>query len=251
MTQLVLEDVSKSFGGVTAVNALSLSIPSGHITGLIGPNGAGKTTVVNLITGIDTPTQGMIRIDEQTTTRESQETIARRGVARTFQNIRLLKDASVLSNIVIGFHRHEQTSLLANLLGLPSVWRERDAFHDRARALLARFGMTEFADVPAEALSYGHQRRVEIMRALAMRPTFLLLDEPVAGMSAAEAAPLGRVFEQLAAEGLGILLIEHNVAFVTEVCATVYVLDAGRLIAQGRPDAVCRDPAVVSAYLGG
>jgi branched-chain amino acid transport system ATP-binding protein len=251
MTELVLDDVTKSFGGVTAVNALSLSVRSGCITGLIGPNGAGKTTVVNLITGIDRPTQGTIRVGNDMTTREKQETIARRGVSRTFQNIRLLKDASVLSNIVIGFHRHEQTSLFANLFGLPSVWRERDAFHEQARALLGKFDMTEFADVPAGALSYGHQRRVEIIRALAMQPTFLLLDEPVAGMSAVEAGALGRIFAELAGEGLGILLIEHNVAFVTQTCETVYVIDAGKLIAHGGPNEVCRDPAVISAYLGG
>jgi len=251
MTELVLEKVTKSFGGVTAVNALSLNVSRGRITGLIGPNGAGKTTVLNLITGIDRPTQGAIRIGGAATTREKQETIARRGISRTFQNIRLLKEVSVLSNIVIGFHRHEQTSLLANLLGFPSVWRERDAFVEQARTLLGKFDMMEFADVPAGALSYGHQRRVEIMRALAMKPIFLLLDEPVAGMSAVEADALGRIFVELAAEGLGLLLIEHNVAFVTRICASIYVMDAGRLIAAGSPNEVCRDPAVISAYLGG
>jgi branched-chain amino acid transport system ATP-binding protein len=251
MTELVLEQVTKSFGGVTAVNALSLNVSPGRITGLIGPNGAGKTTVLNLITGIDRPTQGAIRIGGAATTREKQDTIARRGISRTFQNIRLLKEASVLSNIVIGFHRHEQTSLLANLLGFPSVWRERDAFVEQARALLGKFDMLQFADTPAGALSYGHQRRVEIMRALAMKPVFLLLDEPVAGMSAVEADALGRIFAKLASDGLGLLLIEHNVAFVTRICATIYVMDAGRLIAAGSPNEVCRDPAVISAYLGG
>jgi branched-chain amino acid transport system ATP-binding protein len=251
VTELVLEAVTKNFGGVTAVNALSLSIPSAHITGLIGPNGAGKTTVINLITGIDRPTHGTIRVAGHDTTLERQETIARRGVSRTFQNIRLLKDTSVLANIVVGFHRFEQTSFVANLLGLPSVWRERDSFHEQARALLSRFEMAEFAELPAGALSYGHQRRVEIMRALAMQPIFLLLDEPVAGMSMVEAQALGRIFSELAAGGLGILLIEHNVAFVTQICATIHVVDAGRLIAQGRPDEIRRNPAVISAYLGG
>ena len=251
MTELALDHVTKSFGGVTAVSDLSLTVLSGHITGLIGPNGAGKTTVVNLITGIDQPTQGSISVGGHITTFERQEIIARRGVSRTFQNIRLLKDASVLSNVVIGFHRYEQTSLFANFLGLPSVWRERDRFREEARGLLARFDMLAFADAPAASLSYGHQRRVEIMRALAMKPTFLLLDEPVAGMSMVEAEALGNIFTNLAGEGLGILLIEHNVAFVTQICQTVNVVDAGRLIAQGSPADVCRHPAVVAAYLGG
>jgi branched-chain amino acid transport system ATP-binding protein len=250
MPDLALDRVVKRFGGVTAVDRLSLEVPAGRITGLIGPNGAGKTTVVNLITGIDEPTDGRIHFAAQDITGRSQEWIARLGVGRTFQNIRLLREASVLANVVVGCHRHEKTSLFANLFGLPSAWRERSDFTMRARNLLDRFTMSRFADLPAGTLSYGHQRRVEIMRALAMDPEFLLLDEPVAGMSAVEAGELGVIFRSLAARGLGILLIEHNVAFVTDVCDYVYVVDAGRLIAQGQPDIVCRDPAVISAYLG-
>ena len=250
MSDLAIDQVVKRFGGVTAVDGLSLRVPSGNITGLIGPNGAGKTTVINLITGIDEPTSGHVLFAGRRITGQTQENIARLGVGRTFQNIRLLREASVLANVVVGFHRHEKTSLLANLLGLPAVWQERRDFIDRGRALLDRFTMSGFAEVPAGTLSYGHQRRVEIMRALAIEPEFLLLDEPVAGMSAVEAGELGSIFRALAVQGLGILLIEHNVAFVTEVCDYVYVIDAGRLIAQGQADAVCRDPAVIAAYLG-
>ncbi|MGZ5804758.1 MAG: ABC transporter ATP-binding protein [Xanthobacteraceae bacterium] len=250
MPDLTLDHVMKRFGGVTAVDGLSIRVSSGRITGLIGPNGAGKTTVVNLITGIDEPTDGQIHLAAQDITGRSPETIARLGVGRTFQNIRLLREASVLENVVIGFHRHEKTSLFANLFGLPAAWRERRDFIDRGRQLLDRFTMTGFSDTRAGALSYGHQRRVEIMRALAMEPEFLLLDEPVAGMSAVEASELGVIFESLAGQGIGILLIEHNVAFVTEICDYVYVIDAGRLIAQGQPEVVCRDPVVISAYLG-
>lgn len=250
MPDLAINQVVKRFGGVTAVDGLSLDVPSGRITGLIGPNGAGKTTVINLITGIDEPTSGQITFAGEDITGRKQETIARLGVGRTFQNIRLLREASVLANVVVGFHRHEKTSLFANLVGLPAVWRERRDFIDRGRQLLDRFTMSGFAEFPAGALSYGHQRRVEIMRALAMDPEFLLLDEPVAGMSSVEASELGGIFRSLAAQGLGILLIEHNVGFVTEVCDHVYVIDTGRLIAEGHPDAVCRDPAVIAAYLG-
>jgi branched-chain amino acid transport system ATP-binding protein len=251
VSELALANVTKRFGGVTAVSDLSLDVQAGRITGLIGPNGAGKTTVINIITGIDEPTSGHVTLGAQDVTGEMPERIARRGVARTFQNIRLLKEATVLDNIVIGFHRHEKTSLLSNLAGLPSVWREREAFKLRGMKLLERFSMTGFANKTAGALSYGHQRRVEMMRALAMEPDFLLLDEPVAGMNGAEASELGAIFRDLARGGLGILLIEHNVAFVNELCDFVYVIDAGRLIAKGTAADVCRDPAVIIAYLGG
>lgn len=250
MVNLALEHVTKRFGGIIAVDDLSVGVTTGRITGLIGPNGAGKTTVINVITGIDRPTDGRVKLGMVDVTGRSPELIARLGVARTFQNIRLLKDATVLANIVTGFHRHEQTSLLANMVGLPSVWRERDNFERRGRELLERFNMGEFAAETAGVLSYGHQRRLELMRALAMQPDFLLLDEPVAGMSSVEANELGGIFRALARQGLGILLIEHNVAFVTETCDHVYVMDAGRLIAEGAAETVCRDPAVISAYLG-
>jgi branched-chain amino acid transport system ATP-binding protein len=157
----------------------------------------------------------------------------------------------VLDNIVIGFHRHEKTSLIENLIGLPAVWKERDAFRQQALKLLDVFGMSGFARHTAGMLSYGHQRRVEMMRSLAMAPAFLLLDEPVAGMNTAETSELGAIFRELVRDGLGILLIEHNVAFVNELCEFVYVIDAGRLIAKGTTDEVCRDPAVITAYLGG
>jgi len=250
MSALTLRAVSKSFGGVLAVSDLSLDIPAGRITGLIGPNGAGKTTVVNVITGIVKPTAGRIAAGEHELTGASPEAIARSGVARTFQNIRLLHDQSVLDNVVVGFHRHETTSLLANLCGLPSVWRERDAFRARARALLDRFEMTRFAMARADSLSYGHQRRVEMMRAIAAAPEFLLLDEPVAGMNQVEADGLGAIFRALAADGIGILLIEHNVSFVMDLCETIHVMNTGRLIAHGTADEVARDPAVIEAYLG-
>ena len=250
MTALALAEVTKAFGGVVAVQNLSLTVPAGAITGLIGPNGAGKTTVVNVITGIIKPTAGRIAIGDRDLTGAAPEAVARGGVARTFQNIRLLHDASVLDNVVVGFHRHETTSLMANLLGLPAAWRERALFRDRARALLERFDMVRFADSRADSLSYGHQRRVEIMRAIATAPDFLLLDEPVAGMNQVEADALGMIMRALAADGMGILLIEHNVGFVMDLCGTIHVMNTGELIAQGPPETVASDPAVITAYLG-
>lgn len=250
MTAIVLNRVGKQFGGVAAVTELSIDIERPGITGLIGPNGAGKTTVVNLITGVVRVSDGTITVDGHDTTNASAEAIARCGVARTFQNIRLLHDASVIENVIVGFHRHERTSFAANLLGLPSVWRERARFRAEAAMLLDRFDMGRFATARADSLSYGHQRRVELMRALATRPAFLLLDEPVAGMNQVEADGIAAVLKALAADGLGILLIEHNVGFVMDLCQKVYVMNTGRLIAEGSAAAVQRDPAVIEAYLG-
>jgi branched-chain amino acid transport system ATP-binding protein len=247
---LVLENVARHFGGVPAVDGVSLEVPAGQITGLIGPNGAGKTTVVNLITGILHLTQGRVLLDGQDVSKAEAPELARAGVARTFQNIRLVPDASVIDNVLVGFHRHEKTSLWANLLGLPSARAEARQMRDEAMRLLARFEMTELADHRAGALSYGHQRRIEMMRALATRPKVLLLDEPVAGMNDAEAESLAHIFRKVADDGVAVLLIEHNMRFVMSLCSRLYVLASGRLIAQGEPEAVGRDPVVVEAYLG-
>ncbi len=250
MSVLALHGVSKSFGGIHAVDGLSLAIQPGMITGLIGPNGAGKTTVVNLLTGMLRPTSGRITLGEQDITTLAPEGIARLGVSRTFQNIRLLTHATVLENVVIGYHRQEVTSLLANLLGLPGAVRERNLLRNKAAALLKTLNIEHLADRPAGELAYGHQRRVEIARALALSPLVLLLDEPVAGMNDVEATELGELFESLAASGLAILLIEHNVRFVMRICKEIYAVDQGRLICSGTPERVRNDPRVVSAYLG-
>jgi branched-chain amino acid transport system ATP-binding protein len=250
VSSLRLNGLSKRFGGLEAVANLSLTIEPGVVTGLIGPNGAGKSTIVNLITGVLMPTAGRILIGERSIDGLAPYEVARAGIARTFQNVRLLRETSVLDNIVIGFHRHERTSLWANLVGLPSVWRERRDFRERAAKLLERFGMTQYTETPAGALSYGHQRRVEVMRALASDPQFLLLDEPVAGMNDVEANELGAVVRELASAKIGILLIEHNMRFVMNLCDFIYVVDSGRLIASGPPIDIGSNPAVIEAYLG-
>jgi branched-chain amino acid transport system ATP-binding protein len=247
---LQLEGVSRHFGGVPAVDNLNLAVKAGTITGLIGPNGAGKTTVVNLVMGLLHLSAGRVLLDGADVSRAEAADLARAGVARTFQNIRLVPHASVLDNVLSGFTRHATAGLFANALGLPRARAEAAANVDKAMALLTRFQMEQFAQHRASALSYGHQRRIEMMRALAMKPSLLLLDEPVAGMNDTEANYLGRIFREVADEGVAVLLIEHNMRFVSSICSYLYVLSSGRLIAEGQPGAVLRQPQVIEAYLG-
>jgi branched-chain amino acid transport system ATP-binding protein len=250
MTALRLQGVGKRFGGLRAVSPFDMSIEPGRITGLIGPNGAGKTTVVNLITGVYKLSEGRIMFGDQDLSTAPRHEVARAGLARTYQTIRLLPDATVVENVVIGMYRHQTTSLLAQMFGLPSSRAETARFRAEAQLLLERFGMTRYANYPAGALSYGDQRRVEMMRALALKPKVLLLDEPVAGINDVEAERLGEIFRTLADEGMAVLLIEHNMRFVTRLCDHVYVLDSGQLIAQGSAAEVVSNPTVIKAYLG-
>lgn len=250
MPNLRLDGVTRRFSGLIAVNGVTFDVPPGEITGLIGPNGAGKSTVVNLITGMLALSEGRITLDGEEIGAAPPHKVARKGIARTFQNIRLIAEASVLENVRVGAHRHEEASLLAGVFGLGASRADTAAADRAARDLLARFGMERFADHPAGGLAYGHQRRVEMMRALASRPGVLLLDEPVAGMNDVESDALAEIFESLAAEGMAVLLIEHNIRFVTRLCRKIHVLDSGRLIASGPPEEVMHDPAVVAAYVG-
>jgi branched-chain amino acid transport system ATP-binding protein len=251
MARLELKGVSRRFAGVEAVRSLDMRVEAGRVTGLIGPNGAGKTTVVNLITGLLKLTAGRITLAERDISLLEPHAVAQLGIARTFQSIRLLKEASVLDNIVVGFHRHDRTPFLAQALGLPALRRARAAFTERGRALLQEFGMSRYAQSLAGELSYGHQRRVEIMRALALDPVALLLDEPVCGMNDNEAAELGALFRGLAERGIAVLVIEHNMQLMMSLCDELYVLDSGELIAHGTPEHVRQDARVIEAYLGG
>ncbi|GHF62395.1 ABC transporter ATP-binding protein [Seohaeicola zhoushanensis] len=250
MSMLTLHEVGRDFGGLPAVDSLSMAAEAGKITGLIGPNGAGKTTVVNMIAGLLKLSRGRVELDGQDVSTMEAQHLSHMGVSRTFQNIRLIKEASVLENVLAGFHRHETTSTLSSLLGLPSAFRERRALLRRSMDLLERFDMADLADWPAASLSYGHQRRIEMMRALATEPRLLLLDEPVAGMNDAEAYSLAEIFRDVAAQGVAILLIEHNMRFVRRLCDHVCVLASGRLISQGAAETVVNDPRVIEAYLG-
>ncbi|MBV0911056.1 ABC transporter ATP-binding protein [Anianabacter salinae] len=250
MPSLHLENVSKHFGGLKAVDEVTMEVRPGEITGLIGPNGAGKSTVVNMISGVLALTEGDITVDGVSLATDRADVVARKGVARTFQNIRLLPEATVLENVLIGFHRREEASILSQILGLPAAHRETRRFEEKTWDLLRRFRMEEYADYEAGNLAYGHQRRVEMMRAIAADPDIVLLDEPVAGMNDVESEELATIFKELAASGMALLLIEHNVGFVTRLCKQVYVLDSGRMIAAGSPETVIRDPQVIAAYIG-
>lgn len=251
MSSLRIEGACKYFGGLKAVDGINMDIPLGQITGLIGPNGAGKSTVVNMISGVYALTHGKVTLDGVDISTESVDAVNRRGISRTFQNIRLLPEASVLDNVMIGFYRVDRTSLVSGLLGLPQAARETRRLRDEAQALLERFGIAQYANIEAGSLPYGHQRRVEMARAIAAKPRVVMLDEPVAGMNEVESAEMAAIFSDLAASGMGLLLIEHNVAFVAKLCHKVYVLDSGRLIAEGDPETVTRDPKVIAAYIGG
>ncbi len=250
MELLSLDEVGRSFGGLKAVSNLSMSVKAGEITGLIGPNGAGKTTVVNLVTGMLKLSDGSVRFEGRDISTLEPHLIARIGLSRTFQNIRLLPDQTVFENILIGFHSTERAGFVSSLLGLHSARSERKRIEFRAHELLEQFGMENLAKFPAGSLSYGHQRRLEMMRALAAKPKLLLLDEPVAGMNDTEANALGLIFRRLADEGMAILLIEHNMRFVMSLCDKLYVLDSGCLISSGKPTSVTRDQRVIDAYLG-
>lgn len=250
MSGLAMDRVSKFFGGVHAVSELSLKVPLNRITGLIGPNGAGKSTVVNLITRMFASTSGTMTFEGLDITRVEPHDINRLGIARTFQNIRLLADETVLHNTLIGYHRHERTGVLSNMLGWPSALRETRLAQDKARDLLSRFQLADKADFRAGSLSYGDQRRVEMVRALMSDPKLLLLDEPVAGMNEVESAALGAEFQRVADSGVAVLLIEHDLKFVSRLCAHVYAVDQGRLICEGEPSTVLTDAAVIEAYVG-
>ncbi len=239
------------FGGLTAVNEFEITIGRTEITGLIGPNGAGKTTVFNLLTNVYKPTRGNILLDGVSTAGKSTAQLCRMGIARTFQNIRLFKDMSVIDNILVGLHHEMDYTLPEAILRLPRFWRGEKIARKRAMELLGIFHMEDTANTPAGSLPYGAQRRLEILRALATNPSILLLDEPAAGMNPSETAELMENIRRIRDTfQIAVLLIEHDMSLVMGICEGIAVLNFGQIIAKGTPEEIRSNPAVIEAYLG-
>ena len=248
---LDVRNLGIDFGGLTAVDSFNITIGPTEISGLIGPNGAGKTTVFNLLTNVYQPTRGSILIDGMPTAGKKTYQVNRMGVARTFQNIRLFKELSVIDNIKVGLHESLRYDLASSLLRLPNYWKEEKKCTERALELLDIFHMADLANAQAGSLPYGAQRRLEIMRALATGPKLLLLDEPAAGMNPSETAELTETIRRIRDEfNIAVLLIEHDMSLVMGICEGIAVLNFGRIIAKGTPDEIRDNPQVIEAYLG-
>ncbi len=251
MAMLEVKNLGISFGGLRAVDGFNIKIEKGQLYGLIGPNGAGKTTIFNMLTGVYKPTDGLIELDGQNITGKKTIEINKAGIARTFQNIRLFKELTVLDNVKVGLHNHHKYSTLAGILRLPSYHKVEKEMNAEAMELLEVFGLDGEADQLASNLPYGKQRKLEIARALATEPKLLLLDEPAAGMNPNETIELMETIRFVRDKfDMTVLLIEHDMKLVSGICEELTVLNFGQVLAQGKTSEVLNNPEVIKAYLG-
>lgn len=252
MALLDVKNLTKNFGGLTAVGDVTMHLDKGELVGLIGPNGAGKTTLFNLLTGVYEPSEGSVSLDGTLLNGKKPYKIASLGLSRTFQNIRLFKDMTVLENVLVGMANQNKLYLLASFLRLPKFYHSEAKLRQKAMELLAIFDLDGDAETLAKNLPYGQQRRLEIVRALATEPKILFLDEPAAGMNPQETAELTQLIRRIKEEfDITIMLIEHDMSLVMEVTERIYVLEYGRLIAHGTPGEIKTNQRVIEAYLGG
>lgn len=252
MVLLEVKDLTKNFGGLTAVGDVTMELHEGELVGLIGPNGAGKTTLFNLLTGVYEPSEGTITLAGTLLNGKAPSKIASLGLGRTFQNIRLFKNMTVLENVLIGLGNHGKAEVFASFFRLPAFYKNEESLKTKAIELLKIFDLDGEADTLAKNLPYGQQRRLEIVRALATEPKILFLDEPAAGMNPQETAELTQLIRKIKEEfNITIMLIEHDMSLVMEVTERIYVLEYGRLIAHGTPAEIRSNKRVIEAYLGG
>lgn len=252
MTALVeVNNLSKAFGGVHAVEGVSFSVEAGQVYSVIGPNGAGKTTLFNLITGLYTPTSGSVKLNGESTAKLLPNQLAERGMCRTFQQMQICMNMTAIENVMLGRHLTLKSNLLTTLFRLPALTRGEKAARKKAAELMKFVGCGQYLDTEASAMSYGALKRLEIARALAAEPKVILLDEPAAGLNAVETTALEELIRKIAEQGITVMLVEHDMKLVMGISDRLLVLNYGRVLAEGAPAQIRENPDVIAAYLGG